>query len=420
MKYVVLYIAFFSGVTHAQWNLISPAVGLDHSYTDVHFINQDTGFVIGVIQGNGGILRTTNGGVDWDTTLIYDVTGTILMAPYAITFPNDSIGYIAGTWHLIKTVDCGATWFEIDLGNTYENTIAAPDVIFINKDTGFVGWADGGAGCLRTFDGGISWSPDPILPSVRSFNSYNGNYFAGTGGWAYLDLTTLTWQSYANNITPDYHYVSTLFLNGKVIVIGDKMGGSAYGIYAISDDLGANWTVNYVSPGRLKGIELLNDTLWQMCGILDGTLRSYDAGESWHYTTVDDFETGMYKWFSDFSFVNDTVGFAISQNGIYKTTNGGGASVGDATFFPHDLGTKENDISGQFLVYPNPVQNEINFSGTEIESAEILIYALDGKEILRKQNLTENKLDLSGLPSGNYIIKFILISGVYSTQFIKE
>lgn len=70
--------------------------------------------------------------------------------------------------------------------------------------------------------------------------------------------------------------------------------------------------------------------------------------------------------------------------------------------------------------YPNPVQNEINFSGVEIENAEIQIYSLDGKEILRKKIADENKIDVSELSSGSYILKVITEAGVHTVQILKE
>jgi len=72
------------------------------------------------------------------------------------------------------------------------------------------------------------------------------------------------------------------------------------------------------------------------------------------------------------------------------------------------------------VIFPNPVQNEINFTGVKIENAEVIIYSLDGKEILRKKNVDEQKIDVSGLSKGNYVLKIISESDVYSAQFFKE
>ncbi|MBK7128281.1 MAG: T9SS type A sorting domain-containing protein [Crocinitomicaceae bacterium] len=403
---------------NAQWNLISPSVGLDHSYKDVFFVNADTGFVVGGVQGEGAILRTTNGGIDWDTTTTFELVGSTFISLTSIYFPDDSVGYTIGSGRIFKTTNCGVDWFEIDTTNTF-NSNANTDIIFVNVDTGFYGYTDFGSACFRTTDGGYTWFPDPILPGIRKFNCYNGNYFAGTSGWAFLDIATLTWQIFDNNITPYYHYVNTIIFNNRIFVIGDKMGGSSFGVLSYSDNLGLDWTTLYIDPGRLEEITLINDTLWQMCGEFNGTLRSIDGGNSWHYTDADNFETAMYKDFHEFCFVNDTVGYAVSQNGIYKTTNGGGASIGDAFFFPPDLGVSEFNISA-IQIYPNPAQQEVTFTGVSTENSNLIMYSLDGKEVLHKQMQGEHNVDISDLESGIYLVKLVVDNTLYTAKFIKK
>lgn len=413
------YLLLVSLHSISQWNLISPAVGLDHSYKDIYFVNSDTGFVVGGVLGEGAILRTLNGGASWDTTKTFDLVGSTFVSLTSVYFPTKMIGYTIGSGRIFKTIDCGDNWFEVDLSNTF-NSNANTDIIFVNADTGFYGYTDFGSACYRTLDGGLSWTPDPVLLGVRKFNSYNSNYFAGTSGWAYLDLPSLTWQSFDNNITPNYHYVNTMIFNGRVIVIGDKMGGSPYGVYSYSDNLGVDWTTVYVDPGRLEEIIFINDTLWQMCGELNGTLRSYDSGATWHYTQADNLETGMYKDFHEFCFVNDSVGYAVSLNGIYKTTNGGGASIGNAYFFPPDLSILDNPANLEKTVFPNPSQAEIYIAGLQLLNAEIIIYSIDGKEVMRQKIQDQPKIDVSSLQTGSYILKILVDDSVYSAKFIKD
>ena len=70
--------------------------------------------------------------------------------------------------------------------------------------------------------------------------------------------------------------------------------------------------------------------------------------------------------------------------------------------------------------YPYPFQSELNFTSNESEILELIIYSLDGKEILLKKIVDENKIDVSELATGNYILKVITESGVYSVQIFKE
>jgi len=54
------------------------------------------------------------------------------------------------------------------------------------------------------------------------------------------------------------------------------------------------------------------------------------------------------------------------------------------------------------------------------EISELIIFSFDGKEILRKKIVDENKIDVSELAAGNYILKVITESGGYLVQILKE
>lgn len=87
------------------------------------------------------------------------------------------------------------------------------------------------------------------------------------------------------------------------------------------------------------------------------------------------------------------------------------------------LSTPDFDFSGNFIVYPNPVKDELTIATQpNINVSSMRIYNILGQLILLIPNTdTENvtKADVSGLSSGNYFIKINSDKGTSNTKFIK-
>ena len=74
------------------------------------------------------------------------------------------------------------------------------------------------------------------------------------------------------------------------------------------------------------------------------------------------------------------------------------------------------------LVYPNPVSNNLNYSGSQLDKIEnITIIDVFGKQILSRKTISgANHLDVSNLQSGLYFIKFDNKDGSVVKKFIKK
>lgn len=67
-------------------------------------------------------------------------------------------------------------------------------------------------------------------------------------------------------------------------------------------------------------------------------------------------------------------------------------------------------------IFPNPAQDEVTILGVKAES--VTLYDLMGKMVVSKFDLETNKIDISQLPSGFYVIKITLNDGKCSTSKI--
>ncbi|UII23317.1 glucuronyl esterase domain-containing protein [Fulvivirga ligni] len=85
----------------------------------------------------------------------------------------------------------------------------------------------------------------------------------------------------------------------------------------------------------------------------------------------------------------------------------------------------ENDLNiyeQNALIYPNPVQSFLHIKLPEGRSAqEVSIYNTSGKRVLQETFSGEDqKIDVSNLKKGHYILEFITPNGTINSKFVKE
>jgi Secretion system C-terminal sorting domain len=88
------------------------------------------------------------------------------------------------------------------------------------------------------------------------------------------------------------------------------------------------------------------------------------------------------------------------------------------TTIQNTLGLQENDFINNISVYPNPVKDILNFK-TEHNISKVEVYDIAGR-ILSSNSVSENKIDLSELKTGNYILKLYTEKGIMNIKIIKE
>lgn len=86
------------------------------------------------------------------------------------------------------------------------------------------------------------------------------------------------------------------------------------------------------------------------------------------------------------------------------------------------VGIKENKFNEELLsIYPNPVVDLLYITHKENELINtIKIFNVEGKNILNVNELSDNKINVSGLKPGLYMIKFVINGNVYNYKFLKN
>jgi len=179
---------------------------------DVEFFDFDNGIAIGS-DGNGKILRTSNGGDSWYNVL------TNGFDPYSINHTSLSDGFIVGeNGSILKTTNAGSSWLLLPTG--LQSYGSFNKVQLINENTGFIcgiGYDNPvyqGGSILKTSNGGETWI------SQRCFD------------YSYVNLTDLFFIS-----------VNTGFITGE---------GAAFVMKTTNG--GNNWNCNVIGPWDLNAI----------------------------------------------------------------------------------------------------------------------------------------------------------------------
>ncbi len=180
------------------WDVKYNPGGLDNEaiFSYVCFIDSLTGF----ISANRGILKTIDGGDSW-----YEVYTNGLQFSYKdLAFINQTTGFAVGVYtDILKTTDGGETWDIVEFGATF----GLNQIEFFDESTGII-TGNSTEKILRTTDGGESWDfvdypqglPNGFVLNINSISNVKGFafVFSSSSYSGYLlrtQNTGLTWDT---------------------------------------------------------------------------------------------------------------------------------------------------------------------------------------------------------------------------------
>lgn len=353
----------------ALWSIVD---SINYDYSNLFFLNSNTGFSAGSLSPDGSLIRkTTNGGLNWSTKLSNPLTGIIS----SIIFLNNSTGFAAGGGYygppgcIYKTTDSGESWqivfsgskFHInsitfsgsvmlassysgrilrstDAGNSWMETSSFSDpgssfnsVCFIDANTG---WVCSVTGIIyRTVNGGNSWqkinADAPYqIDKLSFFNANTGYYSIGkniykttNGGFNWSAMSFLNINS--SNVKIDFYDINTAYAYGSFGITNNysRILKSTNG--AMSWDT-INCVYNYCTSvtalkfvNEMTGFINVNYCLYPM-GYMSSMYKTTNKGASWSFLRSD---SGITYNLMDFSDAN--TGWALKNNKVLSTYDGG-------------------------------------------------------------------------------------------------
>lgn len=351
---LILFLYLISFVSsEAQW--YTQQSGTTNALYDIEFVNEKIGFSC----GDGVILKTMNGGINW-TNILNDAP----IKPFSGIFPVDSnLIYAVGFFRtIVKSTNGGNNWTIIENGNIGEGDYYA--LYFINSITGWISlnYANGIRGVMKTTNGGNNFVISQIgFPEDLYFrDELNG---IGVGGVSKIYHTSsggINWSSNLINNTGNFYRVS--FIN-------DNTGYTASTRAAYkTTNFGETWdSVGRVTPFNfdVPSIEFANEnTGW--AGTQAPFYKTTNGGKDWNQQFI----TGVV--YSIHAFDENLVWTCGNAGRIWHTTNGGLSFINNiSNELPKDYKLFQN--------YPNPFNSQTNIKFEIIKSSRYILEIFDSK-----------------------------------------
>lgn len=322
IQYLIFCIVLSLGILNSatsQWQKITniPAPFNNGYYLDVFFLpsNPQYGWISGF---NGYVLRTTDGGITWQGTEIFQ--NPMLES---IHFVTTKIGFASGGNGIYKSIDGGASWRDV---TPVSNAFTMWGCFFVNQNVGMVvagGCSGDGQTFFRTTNGGNSWTefhsniPNSGMTDIMLYTQDGLGYGSSSGIiWKTTDGGR-TWGVFSQT-GPNYWQEEITNIKNSFLVptSGEDCSGQRddKGELRFSNDGGNTWR-RYQTYHSMFGSFLINETSgW---GVGDGASVYYtsDAGLTWQNRNcgIDPGDNLDDTWF-----ITDSLGWAVGQ-GVYKT-----------------------------------------------------------------------------------------------------
>lgn len=336
-------------------------------FSDLQFSSSGKGYFCGgTAFGNhfNFLASTDDVGLSWDSLTSNQFSGSSFQQ---IEFVTDQIGFIRGENDLLlKTLDAGQSFTQISIPpDTRLNSVT-----IIDSQTCFISTSEfdltgvSNFKIFKSIDQGDNWREVYInsvignsFSSLKNINSFHFSnpttgHAVGNNGIALKTIDGGENWSSQTLVNDSTFFIDVYFINENL--------GYALGIYAFAGNSRSSWTTN-------------------------------DGGKNW---TKDSYS------FTSISFANDSLGYAIQNGVIFKTTQAG------------NIGQNENETSPLSL-FPNPIsRGEFLHLENLGDSKSIEVYNGLGQLIMKKKY--DGAFQLTNFQAG---INFIKVDG-NSAQFV--
>lgn len=300
-----LILIFVASIASSQW-FVQEAEWRGANLRSVCFTDANNGYAVGL---DGEILKTTNGGVNWE--LKYTATASL----NSVYFTSTDTGYVVGSYGtILKTVNAGIDWFMQYTNNNTTQTFTS--ICFSEANEGYlVGYGD----LFKLYNGSNVWTKIdiffnfPYYSSSVYFIDTNTGYVVGNQGGIYKTTDGgATWEAKTSGISNTLH--SVYFIDSN---IGFVVGSS--GKILKTTDGGANWSVQTSgTTNTLNAINFIDSNTGYAVGSGGTILKTVNGGTDW---IIQNSGTNNYLYSVDFADSSTCYTVGVAQT-ILKTNNG--------------------------------------------------------------------------------------------------
>ncbi len=327
---------------------------------------------------------------------------------------------------LLSSLDGGVTWTEKTI-DSIQGSNRERSLSFINDSTGMFFYQQG---MYLTNDYGQNWQHvDTIYPNsiglLEDQFVYHGNLNLYTYDPISGDRQTQPFDPLCEGFVYQSEFHNDILYSALRAWNGQDFGPPYNGNFASLNmdvlPLGAQKAIHFPQRYDLADIAITNSCIHM---VLDGRYAlSCDGGETFY--DVDAFNGNINENVRFMEFVNDSVGFLVSQNLItydwhlWKTTNGGGVNGAQILTNQITANLVKEKPNLSFELYPNPSKNKVNIVSREL-IRELVVFSMDGKMISsQKVNSKTTTVDISSFPKGNYVVKVATENSIGHSKIVK-
>lgn len=421
----LLILALLTSASVAQW--VEQYLPVTATLYSVSAVDNSTVWICG---SNGVVLRTVNGGNNWQLTSAPNVNIDL----YNIWGADASTAFVTGSssthTYVYKTISAGSSWTQVfSQAGGFINAISGLR-LSNSADTLFIcGNPVGGRWSLwRTDNAGLSWDSTWLggmyIPQFGSETGFRNSLFIYRGS----DLLRKIWFGTNNSrlyrwgfqfSVWDYVYTQGLIDSRSVLLVNETWGiaGGNSGILYTTNG-GTNWT-NWTSvpgTGSIDGFAV-GYNMGELNYIRGSSIyQTTDAGASWiNVHTIN----GTYFHMQKARASGDYNIWAVWNSSTSSTSSTSGISKFNSPIGVRPISSEVPNSNTLYQNYPNPFNpgSKIKFQTAKFGAVKLTVFDELGREvsILVNEQLKpgsyEVEWDASAYPSGVYFYK--LLAGDY-------
>jgi photosystem II stability/assembly factor-like uncharacterized protein len=374
----------------------------------IHFWNENEGVSMGDAGPDFEIYTTTNGGDQWNLVPQINIppgnNEGIFSNQTSFRLVGNSLFFMTTSARIFKSADKGLSWSVIN--TPFHNAIdSAISFDFRDINNGLVSYCSNDGlkhKIYRTTNGGQTWDSVTTdnfyqqlkyIPTANAYFSMNLN-----GGLSYSCDNGQTWTnvSYFNGIrliTASYSPSGKIYFGGI---------GNIY--YSLSFLTVSPGTLTISAPANsTKTFNITSNTNWTAVSNQSWLTVSSPAGSNNSTVTL----TAT----ANMTTAIRAATVIVSGNGVTDQII---SVVQEAGII-----TGANEIENpEISIYPNPAKTILSVTGLT-QSSKISVFDLSGKLLIIK-HITNDKIDISNLKNGIYIIRITDRKGTSTKKFVKQ
>lgn len=396
MKLVAaLFASFLFGLSSVAQTFLPQNSGVTTQLNAISFSSPSTGIVV----GNGGVIRkTSDSGLNW----LASNSGTTVDLNDVVYVTASTFIAVGELGTILKTTNAGISWTLVNSGTTKELLgICAVGVnVFITGSDGVV---------LKSTNSGSAWA----VLSTGVLLKLNKPYFATPAyGFVVGDAGTIlnttnggqSWN-FLSSGTASYSLTDICFpAGGSTGVVTGGISASNEAILVRTTNSGSLWTDDEIPNTLLSALDFPDMSVgYAVGGSVPGNtsliLKTTNQGNSWSpVASSSSRQLGV-------CFPTATIGYTCGLNGTILR------------YAANTAGLEENQ-EVVVTISPNPGNGLFAVSLESGTECTIDVFSPEGKHVLSIQN--SNVIDLSGFPSGVYLVKIQSGDGDATQRLVKE